>query len=103
MPVTSSFGTASRAAYSGMPDILTVQLASEEELRREVERLRLLHSISLEFNTTLDFDELLPRVFDRVLAAVGAAGGSLWIAEGDMLHCRLAVGGAGGRLVGAQM
>jgi GAF domain-containing protein/multidrug resistance efflux pump len=74
-----------------------------EELRREVERLRLLHSITLEFNASLDFDELLPRVFDRVMTALGAEGGSLWIAEGDMLHCRLAVGGAASRLIGAQM
>jgi GAF domain-containing protein len=74
-----------------------------EELRRETERLRLLHSITLEFNATLDFEQLLPRVFDRVLTAVGAGGGSLWIAEGDMLHCRLAVGGSAARLVGAQM
>jgi GAF domain-containing protein len=86
-----------------MTDLLSVPPASLEELRREVERLRLLHSITLEFNATLDFDQLLPHVFDRVLAAVGAAGGSLWIAEGDMLHCRLAVGGAGSKLVGAQM
>src|SRR5688572_29948726 len=86
-----------------MPDVLSVPPASLEELRREVERLRLLHSITIEFNATLDFDELLPRVFDRVLTAVGAGGGSLWIAEGDMLHCRLAVGGSAARLVGAQM
>ena len=86
-----------------MPDVLSVSPASQEELRREVERLRLLHSITLEFNATLDFDQLLPRVFDRVLTALGAGGGSLWIAEGEMLHCRLAVGGSAGRLVGAQM
>ena len=86
-----------------MPDVLSVPPASQEELRREVERLRLLHSITLEFNATLDFDQLLPRVFDRVLTALGAGGGSLWIAEGEMLHCRLAVGGSAGRLVGAQM
>jgi signal transduction protein with GAF and PtsI domain len=86
-----------------MTDLLSVPPATLEELRREVERLRLLHSITLEFNATLDFDRLLPQVFDRVLAAVGAAGGSLWITEGDMLHCRLAVGGSGAKLVGAQM
>src|SRR5688500_14406665 len=86
-----------------MTDLLSVPPASLEELRREVDRLRLLHSITLEFNATLDFDRLLPQVFDRVLAAVGAGGGSLWIAEGDMLHCRLAVGGAGARLVGTTM
>ena len=86
-----------------MHDILSVPPASVEELRQEVERLRLLHSISLEFNASLDFDELLPRVFDRVLAALGAEGGSLWIAEGDMLRCRLALGGGSARLVGAEM
>ena len=86
-----------------MPDILSVSPASLEQLQQEVERLRLLHSITLEFNATLDFDQLLPRVFDRVLSALGAEGGSLWIAEGDMLHCRLAVGGAATRLVGAEM
>jgi len=86
-----------------MTDLLGGPAASMEELRREAERLRLLHSITIEFNATLDFDELLPRVFDRVMAALGATGGSLWIAQGDMLHCRLAVGGSAARLVGAQM
>ncbi|HUF36239.1 MAG TPA: GAF domain-containing protein, partial [Gemmatimonadales bacterium] len=86
-----------------MPDILSVPSTPVEELRHEVERLRLLHSISLEFNASLDFDELLPRVFDRVLAALGAEGGSLWITEGENLRCHLAMGGGSGRLVGAQM
>src|SRR5215212_2970830 len=83
------------------PDVLTPAAASAEELRQEVERLRLLHSISLEFSASLDFDELLPRVFQRVLAALGGEGGSLWIAEGDMLRCRVAQGGASEKLVGA--
>src|SRR5918995_3564370 len=86
-----------------MPDIISANAASVEELREEVERLRLLHSISLEFGASLDFDELLPRVFQRVLTALGAEGGSIWIAEGDVLCCRLAAGGAGHKLVGARM
>jgi GAF domain-containing protein/biotin carboxyl carrier protein len=86
-----------------MPDIISVPPPPAEELRDEIERLRLLHSISLEFSATLDFDELLPRVFQRVLTALGAEGGSLWIAEGDVLCCRLAAGGAGQKLVGAQV
>ena len=86
-----------------MPDIIGVSPDSLDELRQEIERLRLLQSISLEFSTSLDFDDLLPRVFHRVLDAVKAEGGSIWIAEGDMLRCRLAMGGAGQRLVGAQM
>ena len=86
-----------------MPDTLSAPSAAAENLRREVERLRLLHAISLEFNASLDFDELLPRVFDRVISALGAEGGSLWIAEGEMLRCRLAVGGGSQRLVGTEM
>ncbi len=86
-----------------MPDILNEPSASLGDLPSEVERLRLLHAISLEFSRSLDFDELLPRVFSRVLTALGAEGGSIWIAEGDMLRCRLAVGGRGDRLIGAEV
>lgn len=87
-----------------MLEILSAPPATLEELRQEVERLRLLHTISLEFASSLDFDELLPRVFDRVRQTLGAEGGALWITEGeDMLRCRIAVGGAGRRLVGALM
>ncbi len=75
----------------------------EAELRAEVERLRLLHRISQDFNSSLDFDALLPRVFDAVLSAVGAQGGSLWIAEGDELRCRLALGASSRKLVGTAM
>ncbi|HEX9727327.1 MAG TPA: GAF domain-containing protein [Gemmatimonadales bacterium] len=76
--------------------------SSDSELRAEVERLRLLQSISEDFAGSLDFDELLPRVFDTVLTAVGAQGGALWIAEGDVLRCRLAVGSASQKLVGTE-
>lgn len=86
-----------------MSDILAPSTSSALDLREEVERLRLLHSISLEFSASLDFDQLLPKVFQRVLSALGAEGGSLWIAEGDLLRCRLAEGGAGQKLVGAQV
>ncbi|HET8623131.1 MAG TPA: GAF domain-containing protein [Gemmatimonadales bacterium] len=74
-----------------------------DSLRREVERLRLIQQISNQFNSSLDFDALLPQVFRTVLETLGAEGGSLWVAEGDMLTCRLAVGGASQRLIGAQM
>jgi GAF domain-containing protein/multidrug resistance efflux pump len=86
-----------------MPDILSETSASQGESSREVERLRLLHALSLEFSSSLDFDELLPRVFHRVLETLGAEGGSIWIAEGDVLRCRLAVGGRGERLIGAEV
>ena len=72
-------------------------------LRAEVERLRLIQQISNQFNASLDFDELLPQVFRTVLETLGAEGGSLWVAEGDLLTCKLAVGGASQRMIGAQM
>jgi GAF domain-containing protein/biotin carboxyl carrier protein len=74
-----------------------------DELREEVERLRLLHAISLELGASLDFDALVPTVFDRVLAALGAEGGSIWITQGDVLRCRIAVGGRADRLIGAEV
>ena len=82
---------------------MSAPATSTDELREEVERLRLLHAISLELSASLDFDELLPKVFHRVLAALGAEGGSIWIADGDVLRCRIAVGGRGDRLVGAEV
>jgi GAF domain-containing protein len=88
------------------PDVTTPEAPGgpdAADLRAEVERLRLLHAIDQEFNSSLDLDELLPRVFHSVLSAVRASGGSLWIAEDDMLRCHLALGGASERLVGARM
>src|SRR5881409_3503033 len=74
-----------------------------DDVRAELERLRLQYSISLEFNSSLDFNELLPKVFDSVLTAVAAQGGSLWIAEGDVLRCHLALGAASQKLVGTTL
>lgn len=75
---------------------------SAEELREDIARLRLLNAISQEFNSSLDFDELLPKVFDTVLDTLRAQGGSFWIAEGDVLRCRLAAGAASKKLVGTE-
>jgi GAF domain-containing protein/multidrug resistance efflux pump len=86
-----------------MTEIISSSGLPTDELQDEVARLRLMHSISLEFSTSLDFDELLPRIFHRVVDALGAEGGSLWIAEDDLLICRLAEGGAGQKLIGARM
>jgi GAF domain-containing protein len=76
---------------------------SSDSLRAEVDRLRLIQQISNRFNSSLDFEALLPEVFRTVLDTLGAEGGSLWVAEGDVLTCRLAVGGASHRMIGAQM
>jgi len=87
---------------STVPGTLPAALETDA-LRSEVERLRLIQQISHQFNSSLDFDALLPQVFQTVLTTLGAEGGSLWVAEDDVLTCRLAVGGASQRLIGAQM
>ncbi|HEX2451033.1 MAG TPA: GAF domain-containing protein [Gemmatimonadales bacterium] len=76
---------------------------SADPLRGEIERLRLIQQISNQFNSSLDFDALVPEVFQTALTTLGAEGGSLWVADGDVLTCRLAVGGASQRMIGAQM
>ena len=85
-----------------MHDILSVPPAPVEELRHEVERLRLLQSICLEFSASLDFDELLPRVFHRVLCRWARKAGRCGSPRG---RCSGAGSpeGARPRLVGAQM
>jgi multidrug resistance efflux pump/GAF domain-containing protein len=56
------------------------------------EHLDLLYQASLEFNSTLDFDELLPRVFDRTLEILDAEAGSIWLRQGGNLVCAIARG-----------
>jgi GAF domain-containing protein len=89
------------ATSTARPDTTLPEPA--DSLRAEVDRLRLIQQISNRFNSSLDFDALLPEVFRTVLDTLGAEGGSLWVAEGDVLTCRLAVGGASHRMIGAQM
>jgi len=48
---------------------------ASDQLREEVERLRLLYTTTLEFNASLDFDEVLKRVFSRVVTGFIAATG----------------------------
>src|SRR5437870_3508124 len=86
-----------------MTDGASAPSVAADDVRAELERLRLQYSIGLEFHATLAFDELLPKVFDSVLTAVGAQGGSIWIAEGDVLRCRLALGSASQKLVGTTL
>jgi GAF domain-containing protein len=82
-----------------MSDEPTVLTTPDRETREELERFRLLYHISQQFNSSLDLNELLPQIFDTVLSAVGAQGGSIWIAEGEVLRCRLALGSSSTKLV----
>jgi GAF domain-containing protein len=67
------------------------------------EHLDLLYQASLEFNSTLDFAELLPRVFDRTLEILEAEAGSIWLRKGDQLVCRIARGPVGTQIEGLEL
>ncbi|MFN2421612.1 MAG: GAF domain-containing protein, partial [Gemmatimonadota bacterium] len=67
------------------------------------EHADLLYRASLEFNSTLDFDELLPRLFDRILELLDAEAGSIWLRSEDQLVCRLARGPAADQLEGLEI
>jgi len=85
-----------------MPDVLSAPTASLEHLRQEVDRLQELHAVAVELSASLELDELLPRVLERMRAAVAAQAGTLWVAEGDgMFRCRAGLGEVGDRLKGA--
>lgn len=65
--------------------------------------LRLLHDAGLEFNSTLDLDELLPRVFERVIEDLDAEAGSIWLRHGDVLVCEIARGPVSDRIQGMEL
>jgi len=67
------------------------------------EHLRLLHEAGLEFNSTLDLDDLLPRVFDRIVEALDAEAGSIWLRHGDILVCEIARGPVSERIEGMEL
>jgi GAF domain-containing protein len=67
------------------------------------ERLRQLLRLSHDFNSTLDVDELLPRILSSVTATVGGEAGSIWTVEEDGIVCRAAVGPAAERMVGLEL
>jgi RND family efflux transporter MFP subunit len=67
------------------------------------EHLDLLYQASLEFNSTLDFDELLPRVFDRTLEILDAEAGSIWLRSGDTVSCAIARGPVSEQIEGLEL
>ncbi|MBI4514161.1 MAG: efflux RND transporter periplasmic adaptor subunit [Gemmatimonadetes bacterium] len=70
---------------------------------RPREHLDLLYQAALEFNSTLDLEELLPRVFDRIIQILDAEAGSIWLRSGDKLICRLARGPVGEEIEGLEL
>ncbi|MFN2432775.1 MAG: GAF domain-containing protein [Gemmatimonadota bacterium] len=68
-----------------------------------LEHLELLYQASLEFNSTLDPNELLPRVFDRALDLLDAEAGSVWLRRDEHVVCTLARGPAGDTVEGLEL
>jgi GAF domain-containing protein len=67
------------------------------------EHLDLLYQASQEFNSTLNFEELLPQVFGRTLEILDAEAGSIWIRDGETLVCRIATGPVGEQIEGLEL
>lgn len=51
------------------------------KLREQVARLELVQEINLQFSSTLDFDQLLKTIFEKVIDTLKAEAGSFWIHE----------------------
>ena len=79
----------------------TTDALANSRLSRE--HLELLYRFSLECNATLDVDELLPRVFERILEALNAEAGSIWLVEGDQVVCRIARGPVADQIEGLEL
>ena len=67
------------------------------------EHLDLLYHASLEFNSTLDIDELLPRIFDKIIEILDAEAGSVWLRKGEQLVCEIARGPVGEKVEGLEL
>jgi len=67
------------------------------------EHLELLYRTTLEFSATLDMEELLPRVFDRVVEFLDAEAGSIWLREGDHVTCHIAKGPVAHKIQGLEL
>lgn len=67
------------------------------------EHLELLYRAGLEFNSTLDADELLPRVFDRAIEILDAEAGSIWLRREDVLVCEVARGPVAAQIEGLEL
>ena len=75
------------------------------DLQKQVKRLTLLYESSQLFESTLDLDQLLPLVFDKLLTNLDAEAGSLWLLDEtkQSLVCHIARGPARERIEGGKL
>lgn len=57
-----------------------------QELQKKITRLKLIQDFTRHFSSTLNVDELMKKVFNRVLEAVDAEAGSLWLSDAKTLE-----------------
>ncbi len=67
------------------------------------DHLDLLYRTTLEFSETLDMEELLPCVFDRVIEFLDAEAGSIWLRDGDHITCHIAKGPVADKIEGLEL
>jgi GAF domain-containing protein len=67
------------------------------------ERLEALLQASQVFNSTLDLDQLLPRLLDLTLSVTDSEAGALWVAEPTGVRCAHATGAGSAALRGAAL
>lgn len=74
-------------------------------LQRQVTKLRFLHRLAQDFADIKDVQLLMDTIFDRVIGAVSAQAGSLWLLDRNshQLVCRVARGPTADRVLGIKL
>ncbi|MBI4409255.1 MAG: GAF domain-containing protein [Gemmatimonadetes bacterium] len=81
-----------------------LDLVHEQRLEKlSDEHLRRLLRVSHEFNLTIDIEQLLPRILDLVVETLEAEAGSIWVADGQVVRCRAALGPVADQLTGLEL
>jgi PAS domain S-box-containing protein len=91
-PVLDDRGNVDRAIVTFLA--ITERKRAEERLRRRTQQLALLNQIGQTFGSTLDLDEVLATILDKVRDLLNVTGCSVWLREpqsGDLV-CRQATG-----------
>lgn len=92
-------------ALAGHSAIALYTARLNEQRARSNERQQLLEQIRAYFQSTLDNDLLIPRIFDEVNKAIQAEGQSIWLLDEDGNHatCRYATGANSSSVIGLRV
>lgn len=92
-------------ALAGHSAIAIYTARLNDQRQRANERQQLLEQIRAYFQSTLDIDLLIPRIFDEVNKAIQAEGQSIWLldADGEHVTCDNATGANSASVVGLKV